>query len=119
MTIDNLLSVPPANLGYWEGYYYDADLNCHTTAFKFKQDGTYTFYNANQAIDTGGYSLAQREPDIFSTKFHVTSNSGKQNVDGLLVETGGEFFMKNGPASWQQITYVFKPQGYVYNSFCP
>jgi hypothetical protein len=119
MTIQDLLSVPPANLGYWEGYYYDAGLNCHTTAFKFKQNGTYTFYNANAVYDTGTYSLVLREPSIFSTKFHVTSGSGKQSVDGLLVETHGQFFMSNGPASWRQITYVFKPQGYVYNQFCP
>ena len=119
MTIQNLLSIPPANLGYWEGYYYDAVGNCYTTAFKFKQDDTYTFYNSNNAIDTGTYSLLAREPGIFSTKFHITSGSGKQSVDGLLVETDGLFFMKNGPSSWQQITYVFKPQGYIHNPFCP
>ena len=105
MTIQDLLSVPPANLGYWEGYYFDAYGNCFTTAFKFKQNGTYTFYNANSQIDSGTYLLDKREPDIFSTKFHV---SGGQNVDGLLIETHGQFFMKNGPASWQQITYVYK-----------
>jgi hypothetical protein len=117
MTIQDLLSVPPANLGYWEGYYYDAYGSCWTTAFKFKQDGTFTFYNANNAVDSGTYSLIQREPGIFSTKFHV--NSSKQNVDGLLVETQGQFFMKNGPPSWQTITYVYKPQGYQINTFCP
>ena len=117
MTIQDLLSVPPANLGYWEGYYFDAYGNCFTTAFKFKQDGTFTFYNANSAIDTGTYTLKLREPSIFSTQFHVSSS--KQNVDGLLVETSGLFYMTNGPTGWPQITYVFKPQGYVYNSFCP
>lgn len=117
MTIQDLLSVPPANLGYWEGYYFDQYANCHTTAFKFKPDGTYTFYNANNAIDSGTYSLVQRQPNIFSVKFHVASS--QQNVDGLLIETHGQFFMKNGPAAWRQITYVYKPQGYVYNSFCP
>ena len=119
MTIQDLLSVPPTNLGYWEGYYFDQYASCHTTAFKFKPDGTYTFYNANSVFDTGTYSLVQREPNIFSVKFHVTSSTGKQNVDGLLIETHGQFFMKNGPASWQQITYVYKPQGYVRNDFCP
>ena len=117
MTIQDLLSVPPANLGYWEGYYFDAYGNCWTTAFKFKQNGTFTFYNANSQVDSGTYSLVQREPDIFSTKFHVTSS--KQNVDGLLIETHGQFFMKNGPPTWNQITYVYKPQGYVRNPFCP
>ena len=117
MTIQDLLSVPPANLGYWEGYYYDANINCHTTAFKFKQDGTFTFYNANTAIDSGTYSLKLREPSIFSTKFHIASS--QQSADGLLIETHGQFFMSNGPASWRQITYVFKPQGYKYNQFCP
>ncbi len=117
MTIQDLLSVPPANLGYWEGYYFDAYGNCYTTAFKFQQNGTYTFYNANSQVDSGTFSLVQREPDIFSTKFHISST--KQNVDGLLIETHGQFFMKNGPPGWLQITYVYKPQGYIRNPFCP
>jgi hypothetical protein len=116
MTIQDLLTVPPANPGYWEGYYFDASSNCWTTAFKFYQNGTYTFYNANSPVDSGTYSLVQRQSAIFSTKFHV---SGNQNVDGLLIETHGQFFMNNGPASWPQITYVYKPQGYIYNPFCP
>jgi hypothetical protein len=116
MTIQDLLTVPPANLGYWEGYYFDQNANCWTTAFKFKQDGTYTFYNANSPVNSGTYSLVEREPAIFSTVFHV---SGGQSADGLLVETRGQFTMKNGPASWNQITYVYKPQGYVRNPFCP
>jgi hypothetical protein len=117
VTIQNLLTVPPTNLGYWEGYYFDASSNCHTTAFRFQQNGTYTFYNANTQVDSGTYSLVLREPSIFSVKFHVTS--ANQNVDGLLIETRGQFFMRNGPASWPQITYVYKPQGYVRNAFCP
>ncbi len=117
MTIQDLLTVPPTNLGYWEGYYFDDSINCHTVAFKFFQNGTYTFYNANSPIDSGTYSLVQREPAIFSTKFHVQSTN--QNAEGLLIETHGQFFMKNGPASWPQITYVYKPQGYIYNPFCP
>jgi hypothetical protein len=117
MTIQDLLSVPPANVGYWEGSYYDQNSNCFTTAFKFRQDGTYTFYNSNNAVDSGKYSLVQRQPAIFSTKFHITSN--KQNADGLLLETRGQFYMDNGPSNWRQITYVYKPQGYVRNSFCP
>jgi hypothetical protein len=117
MTIQDLLTVPPANLGYWEGYYFDTYGNCFTTAFKFMQNGTYKFYNANSQVDSGTFSLVQRQPAIFSTKFHVSSS--KQNVDGLLIETHGQFFMKNGPSSWLQITYVYKPQGYVRNPFCP
>jgi len=117
MTIQDLMTVPPTNLGYWEGYYFDGYGNCYTTAFRFNQNGTYDFYNANSKIDNGTYSLVQREPAIFSTKFHVYS--ANQNVDGLLIETHGQFFMKNGPPSWPQITYVYKPQGYVYNPFCP
>ncbi|HSD85537.1 MAG TPA: hypothetical protein VLG46_16875, partial [Anaerolineae bacterium] len=117
MTIEDLLSVPPDNLGYWEGYYFDQYASCNTVAFKFRPDGLYTFYNANTAIDNGTYSLVQRQPGIFSVKFHITSSN--QNVDGLLLETRGQFYMRNGPPSWPQITYVYKPQGYVYNSFCP
>jgi hypothetical protein len=111
------LTVPPANPGYWEGYYFDSGANCHTRAFKFYQDGTYTLYNANTAIDNGTYSLVQRQPAIFSTKFHVHSST--YNWDGLLIETQGQFSMTNGPSNWPQITYVHKPQGYVSNPFCP
>lgn len=113
MRIQDLLSVPPANLGYWEGYYFDSNANCHTAAFKFKQDGTYNFYVSNALQGSGVYSLVQYEPAIFSTKFQVNG------FQGLLVETQGEFYMSNGPSSWKQITYVFKSQGYVYNPFCP
>ena len=119
-TIQDLLTVPPANLGYWEGYYFDASANCHTSAFKFNQNGTYTFYNDNSQIDSGTYSLPSgnpRQPTIFNVKFHVASPY--QNVDGQLIETQGRFFMNNGPASWLWITYVYKPLGYVRNPFCP
>ena len=116
MTIRDLLSVPPANLGYWEGYYFDAAANCWTVAFKFKQDGTYAFYNANNLLGSGTYSLVLRQPNIFSVKFHV---AGSQIKDGMLIETQGQFSMQNGPPSWPQITYVYKPQGYVRNPFCP
>jgi hypothetical protein len=120
MTIQDLLSVPPANLGYWEGYYYDAGANCHSAAFVFKQNGTYTFYNSNTAIGSGTYSLVLHRPTIFSTKFHVTSTGGyAMNLDSLLVETQGRFSMTNGPSSWPQISYVYKPQGYVRNPYCP
>jgi hypothetical protein len=116
MDINDLLAVPPANLGYWEGYYFDSNVICHTMAFKFLPNGAYNFYKGNVLQGTGSYALKEREPAIFSTKFSV---SGNQTADGLLIETQGEFFMKNGPPSWQQITYQFKPQGYVYNAFCP
>jgi len=116
MTIKDLLSVPPSNLGYWEGYYFDAHANCWTVAFKFKQDGTYAFYNANSQIDSGTYSLVSHQPNIFSVKFHV---SGAPSVEALLIETQGQFSLQNGPASWPQITYVYKAQGYVRNPFCP
>jgi hypothetical protein len=117
MTIQGLLKAPPANLGYWEGYYFDSSANCHTRAFKFDQVGTYTLYNANTAIDNGTYSLVQRLPALFSAKFHV--HSATYNWDGLLIETQGQFSMQNGPANWPRITYVYKPQGYVSNPFCP
>lgn len=117
MTINNLLSVPPANTGYWEGYYWDANSTCHTAAFKFSPSGSYTFYAGNSAQGSGTYSLVTREPAIFSVKFHVSGLPS--GTDALLVETHGMFYLRNGPPSWPQITYVFKPQGYVYNAFCP
>lgn len=116
MTIKDLLSVPPSNLGYWEGYYFDAYANCRTVAFKFKQDGTYAFYNANSQTGSGTYSLVSRQPNFFSVKFQV---SGVPSVDALLIETQGQFFLQNGPDSWPQIAYVYKAEGYVRNPFCP
>ncbi len=86
-------------------------------AFKFKPDGTFNFYNANVQIDTGTYSLVKREPNINRVKFHV-EGPGK-SVDGLLVETQAAFSMSNGPVSWPKITYVYRPQGYYLNPFCP
>ncbi len=41
------------------------------------------------------------------------------DTSGNWNSASGQFTMQNGPASWQQITYVFKPQGYVRNPFCP
>jgi hypothetical protein len=116
-TINDLLSVPSDNLGYWEGYYFGSDNACHSVAFKFKPDGSYNFYNANVQIDTGTYSLIAKQPNINSVKFRVTDLGG--SVDGLLVETQGAFFMNNGPAAWPQVTYIYKPQGYFPNPFCP
>lgn len=55
--------------------------------------------------------------DIFSVKFHVTSS--KQNADGLLVEIHDQFFMNNGPPTWQQISFLYKPHWYVRNPLCP
>jgi hypothetical protein len=116
MTINDILSVPPDNVGYWEGYYWDANITCHTAAFKFKQDGTYIFYVGNKTQGTGTYSDYQRLPNIFSLKFSLSGLSG---VQAFLIETHGQFDLNNGPDGWKQITYVFKPQGYVYNPFCP
>ncbi len=117
MTIQNLLTVPPTNVGYWEGYYWDANIVCHTAAFKFYPNGSYAFFVGNVQQGTGTYSLVQREPSIFSVKFHVSGLP--TGTDALLIETNGMFYLKNGPTSWLQITYVYKPQGYVYNAFCP
>jgi len=99
--------------GYWEGYYFDANLNCRTAAFRFYTNGQYKFYVSNAQQDQGSYSLVSRAPSTFSLKFSVPG------YEGYLLEQYGEFYMSNGPASWKQITYNYKPQGYVYSSFCP
>lgn len=99
--------------GYWEGYFFDANMICRTAAFRFKKDGSYRFYVSNQLQGQGAYQQVSRDPNIFKVQF----KAGDQ--EGLLVETHGYFYMQNGPASWKQITYTYKPQGYVYNPFCP
>jgi|GEM_PF-1290669 len=99
--------------GYWEGYFFDANMICRTAAFRFKKDGSYRFYVSNQLQGQGAYQQVSRDPNIFTVQF----KAGDQV--GLLVETHGYFYMQNGPASWKQITYTYKPQGYVYNPFCP
>jgi hypothetical protein len=115
--VKDLLGAPPASLGYWEGYYFDAGNACHSAAFKFNQDGTFIFYNANNQADTGAYSLVKRSTNINTFKFHAAGSGW--SGDGLLVETQAAFTMNNGPASWPKITYVYRPQGYVRNPACP
>ncbi len=102
--------------GYWEGWYMDANSNCHTAAFRFYRDETWRLYDGNVEVGTGFYSLVLREPDIFAVKFKVTD--APEN-EGLLMETYGYFTMNNGPNSWKQIEYTYKAGGYVYNPFCP
>lgn len=115
ITINNLLTQFNAE-GYWEGTYWDANYNCRTAAFRFYQNGTWRFYISNVQQGSGPYSLVSRHPDTFSVKFKVAEGA---DYEGLLLETQGQFYMNNGPASWRQITYGYKPQGYVYNPFCP
>jgi hypothetical protein len=103
----------PSGEGYWEGYYFDTNLNCRTAAFRFYSDGKYVFYVSNAKQGQGNYSLVSRQPSTFSLKFSVPG------YEGYLLEQYGQFYMSNGPAGWKQITYNYKPQGYVHNPFCP
>jgi hypothetical protein len=117
MSLNDILSVLPDNVGYWEGYYYDARYTCHTAAFKFMPDGSYSFFDGNKLKGSGNYSdYLPRLPNTFSLKFSL---SGLDGVQAFLIETHGQFTLNNGPDGWKQITYVFKPQGYAYNPFCP
>ena len=86
-TIQDLLSVPPANLGYWEGYYYDAGLNCYTRLLYSGRMELTLFITPILRLPAGHTHSVQREPAIFTTKFHVSS-SGRypMNDDGLLVK---------------------------------
>jgi len=116
ITIENLLTQFQPQ-GYWEGFYFDQNANCYTSAFVFKEDGTYTSYNKGSPAGSGTYSVVQRMPAIFSTKFQI---SGPLVYQSILIETHGQFSMDNGPSpTWRTITYTYKPQGYVRNPFCP
>lgn len=116
MTIEDILTQFDqlnTGYGYWEGYYFDSGANCHTAAFRFYPNSTYKFYVGNVQQSIGNYNLVNREPGIYSLKFNA---GGKE---GLLLETNGRFYMKNGPPSWLQIEYSYKFNGYQYNPFCP
>jgi hypothetical protein len=115
ISIENLLTQFDQS-GYWEGSFWDASNNCHTAAFQFRQDGSYTFYVGGKSQATGQYSLVERMPAVYGVKFRVAPGD---DYVGLLIETHGQFTMKNGPPNWKQITYNYKPQGYQYNPFCP
>lgn len=113
--IENLLTQFQAS-GYWEGTYWDANSLCRTAAFKFYQNGSYDFFVAGSKTGSGTFSLVSRLPSIFGSKFSVGEGP---EYEGLLIEPYGYFTMKNGPATWNQITYSYKPGGYVRNPFCP
>lgn len=115
ISIQNLLTQFKTS-GYWEGEYWTPSGVCYTAAFKFYQDGSWEFFTSNVWRGSGQYALVDRLPDIYSVKFKVAEGADQE---GLLVEPYGYFTMKNGPSSWEQITYRYKEGGYVYNPFCP
>ena len=114
VTLEGILTqFSDTGMGYWEGFFWD-NLVCRTAAFKFYDNSSYDFYVSNHLQNHGTYTLVSRGPSTFSLKFNVGNPD-----DALLLEMYGEFYLNNGPASWKQITYNYKPGGYVNNPFCP
>jgi hypothetical protein len=48
-----LTQFDPSGMGYWEGYYFDANMNCRTVAFQFDDHGGYQFYTSNVKQGSG------------------------------------------------------------------
>jgi hypothetical protein len=102
-TIAQLLTkFSTAGSRYYLGEYWSGT-NFHFQGFRFYSNGTYNFYRDNTLIGSGNYSLA---PGGYPGSFTVTFNvSGIQSGAGYYSETGGTFYMRNGPTDWPVIYY--------------
>ena len=88
--------------GYYLGEYWSGT-NFHYKGFRFYNTGTYNYYLDGALAGTGTYSLAPGGyPGSYTVTFNVT---GAQAATGYYSETGGTFYMKNGPSDWPVIYY--------------
>jgi hypothetical protein len=100
-TISQLLTKFSSS-GYYLGEYWSGT-NFHYKGFRFYNTGTYNYYLDGALAGTGTYSLAPGGyPGSYTVTFNVT---GAQAATGYYSETGGTFYMKNGPSDWPVIYY--------------
>jgi hypothetical protein len=78
----------------------------HSAAFRFYNNGTYTFYRDGLAQGGGTYSMTSYTGN-FQLTFQV---SGYQNGTGTMDERSSSFYMKNGPPDWPTIQYTYDGQ---------
>lgn len=76
----------------WTGYYFDVDANMHSTAYEFRNNGTYTFYIDGTQRGTGTYYLVSRTPSFFTVDFATDHGSG------VYYELYQYFTICNGPS---------------------
>jgi hypothetical protein len=91
--------------GYYTGDYWTGTLP-NSAAFRFYNNGTYTFYRNGVAQGSGNYSMVSYLGNFMLT-FQVT---GYQNAQGRMDERSASFYMKNGPADWPTIQYTYDGQ---------
>ena len=91
--------------GYYTGDYWVGTLP-NSAAFRFYNNGTYTFYRNGVAQGSGNYSMVSY-PGNFMLTFQVT---GTMNAQGKMDERSSSFYMKNGPADWPTIQYTYDGQ---------
>lgn len=91
--------------GYYTGDYWTGTLP-NSAAFRFFNNGTYTFYQNGVAQGSGNYSMVSYLGNFMLT-FQVT---GYQNAQGRMDERSSSFYMKNGPADWPTIQYTYDGQ---------
>jgi hypothetical protein len=82
---------------YWSG----TQLNYKT--LRFFSNGTYNYYNNGALVGTGTATLVSY-PGSYLVTFNI---SGVQSAQGVLDERYGTFFMRNGPADWPTLQYVY------------
>jgi hypothetical protein len=88
--------------GYYTGDYWTGTLP-NSAAFRFYNNGSYTFYRNGVAQGSGNYSMVSY-PGNFMLTFQVT---GYQNAQGRMDERSSSFYMSNGPADWPTIQYTY------------
>jgi hypothetical protein len=88
--------------GYYTGDYWMGTLP-NSAAFRFYNNGTYTFYRNGVAQGSGNYSMVSYTGNFMLT-FQVT---GYQNAQGRMDERSSSFYMKNGPTDWPTIQYTY------------
>ena len=88
--------------GYYVGDYWTGTLP-NSAAFRFYNNGTYTFYRDGVAEGAGSYVLGTY-PSPYLLTFNVT---GYQNTHGHMDERTGHFYMANGPSDWPTIQYNY------------
>ncbi len=88
--------------GYYTGDYWAGTLP-NSAAFRFYNNGTYTFYRNGVAQGSGNYNMVSY-PGNFMLTFNVT---GYQNAQGRMDERSSSFYMSNGPSDWPTIQYTY------------
>lgn len=86
----------------WTGEYWDNGLNMHMAAFKFANNGSWTFYDDGVAQGSGTATLVSWPDYSFSVTFKLCPGCNEIT----MFYPFGQFYYNNGPANWPQILYT-------------